>query len=147
MDASRREPKKRRGAGCTTAKGTCSSPLCRNAGSDKIPTCCGGDPFMPNPEDRAIVESRLNHEKCDSKSTTRRKPSARTSSPVDVTVLVRSIQRVEGNPDCFRRGRSDCEEMKCCWRPYCFEGKPVSGKTTLAGEGQAERREGPCTRR
>lgn len=55
----------------------------------------------------------------------RGKASTRNSSSVDITVLIRSIQRVEGNIDCFRRGQEGCSEMECCWRPYCQEDKPA----------------------
>ena len=39
----------------------------------------------------------------------------------DVTELIRSIQRAEGSPDCFRRENSDCDKVCCAWRPYCLE--------------------------
>jgi hypothetical protein len=40
---------------------------------------------------------------------------------LDVDLLIRSLQRAEGNPDCFRRVPGGCEEIDCCWRPYCLE--------------------------
>ena len=46
---------------------------------------------------------------------------------LDVTRLIRCIQRAEGNPDCFRRIMGDCQEIECCWRPYCIEEHPVTG--------------------
>jgi hypothetical protein len=52
-------------------------------------------------------------------------PSGKRTSSVDMTVLIRSIQRVEGNSDCFRTARENCPEMRCCWRPYCVEGNPI----------------------
>ncbi len=39
----------------------------------------------------------------------------------DVTELIRSIQRAEGNPDCFRQAQSHCDQLGCAWRPYCVE--------------------------
>ena len=39
---------------------------------------------------------------------------------LDLPNLVRSIQRAEGNIDCFQRLDS-CEETSCCWRPYCLD--------------------------
>lgn len=45
---------------------------------------------------------------------------------LDVTRLVRCIQRAEGNPDCFRRIMDDCQEIDCCWRPYCIEEPQVT---------------------
>ncbi|MBW1741128.1 MAG: SAP domain-containing protein [Deltaproteobacteria bacterium] len=40
---------------------------------------------------------------------------------LDVTELIRSIQRAENNPDCFRRARGHCDQLGCAWRPYCIE--------------------------
>ena len=40
---------------------------------------------------------------------------------VDITALVRSLQRTEGNPDCFRRTEDYCDQLDCSWRPYCLE--------------------------
>jgi hypothetical protein len=40
---------------------------------------------------------------------------------VDTTKLVRSIQRAEGNPDCFRRAEEGyCDRVDCSWRRYCL---------------------------
>ena len=48
--------------------------------------------------------------------------SYRTKNFVDLTALIRSIQRAEGNTDCFRRGAFDiwCDQMECTWRAHCF---------------------------
>ena len=40
---------------------------------------------------------------------------------LDMTALIRSIQRAEGNVDCFRTGQAYCEQVECAWRPYCLE--------------------------
>jgi hypothetical protein len=40
---------------------------------------------------------------------------------LDITALIRSIQRVEGNFDCFSRAKEYCDQSACCWRPYCLE--------------------------
>ena len=40
----------------------------------------------------------------------------------DINHLIRSIQRAEGDPDCFRRLKEGCDKMDCCWREYCLEG-------------------------
>ncbi|NNF98676.1 MAG: hypothetical protein HKM93_04805 [Desulfobacteraceae bacterium] len=42
---------------------------------------------------------------------------------LDVTAMIRSLQRSEGNLDCFRRGHKDCEEIDCAWRDYCLTQK------------------------
>jgi len=39
----------------------------------------------------------------------------------DVGRLIRSIQRLEGNPDCFGAGGDDCEQTLCAWREYCIQ--------------------------
>jgi len=40
---------------------------------------------------------------------------------LDITAMIRSIQRVEGNFDCFRRAKEYCDQLDCCWRPYCLQ--------------------------
>ena len=43
-----------------------------------------------------------------------------SSGLLDVTELVRSLQRRERNPDCFRRSQGDCDRTDCCWRQWCI---------------------------
>jgi len=47
----------------------------------------------------------------------------------DITRLIRSVQRREGNPDCFGRAGGKCAELVCAWRTYCLEnhGDPKTG--------------------
>ena len=45
---------------------------------------------------------------------------------LDIPALVRSIQRAEGEPDCFRRDKGYCERLDCKWRRYCLEGGALS---------------------
>ncbi|RJQ86883.1 MAG: hypothetical protein C4519_01405 [Desulfobacteraceae bacterium] len=40
---------------------------------------------------------------------------------VDITAMIRSLQRTEGMTDCFRRGLADCHERECSWRQYCLD--------------------------
>jgi hypothetical protein len=40
---------------------------------------------------------------------------------VDITAMVRSLQRTEGVTDCFRRGLADCDHRECSWRQYCVD--------------------------
>jgi len=49
----------------------------------------------------------------------------------DVPHLIRSIQRLEGNPDCFGKTVSDCSRT-CPWREYCL---------TLAEKGWAVKKD------
>ena len=39
---------------------------------------------------------------------------------VDLTLLIRGIQRAEGYEACFRTDRFDCAEQICAWRSHCF---------------------------
>lgn len=39
----------------------------------------------------------------------------------DLTNLIRSIQRAEGNPDCFGKAQGHCDRLDCAWREYCLE--------------------------
>lgn len=39
---------------------------------------------------------------------------------VDITAMIRSLQRTEGMTDCFRSGISDCGSHDCAWRQYCL---------------------------
>ena len=40
---------------------------------------------------------------------------------VDITAMIRSLQRTEGLTDCFRRGTADCDQQECAWRQYCMD--------------------------
>lgn len=55
--------------------------------------------------------------------TTRSEPAEKppAASQVDVTAMVRSLQRTAGVADCFRKGNVDCDDIKCDWRVYCLE--------------------------
>jgi hypothetical protein len=49
-------------------------------------------------------------------------------SYLDIATLIRSIQRAEGNIDCFQMGIMDCDQVDCKWRAFCLEVYPVFGK-------------------
>jgi len=51
---------------------------------------------------------------------------------VDLVNLVRSIQRAEGNIDCYRGGRQQCDRMDCAWRDHCL--KAPEGPYKVASE-------------
>jgi hypothetical protein len=51
---------------------------------------------------------------------------------VDLVKLVRSIQRAEGNIDCYRRGLQECDQMNCAWRDHCL--KAPEGPSKMADE-------------
>jgi hypothetical protein len=42
---------------------------------------------------------------------------------LDVTEMIRSLQRTEGSNDCFRRGNACCDQLSCAWRQYCLDAK------------------------
>ena len=48
---------------------------------------------------------------------------------LDATALIRSIQRAEGNPDCFRKAQEGCHQFDCAWRKYCLEEVQVTSST------------------
>jgi hypothetical protein len=50
-----------------------------------------------------------------------RKAGAAKKDFSDLAKLIRSIQRAEGNPDCFRTSQGDCDQLDCEWRKYCLE--------------------------
>jgi len=39
----------------------------------------------------------------------------------DLAHLIRSVQRLEGNPDCFGSSWETCNQPDCPWREYCQE--------------------------
>jgi hypothetical protein len=39
---------------------------------------------------------------------------------VNITDMIRSLQRSEGLVDCFRRKLADCDQLDCVWRQYCL---------------------------
>jgi len=39
----------------------------------------------------------------------------------DITHLIRSIQRIEGNPECFGKADGGCDRTDCFWREYCLK--------------------------
>ena len=41
--------------------------------------------------------------------------------PVDLTHLIRSIQRTEGQSDCFGTAEWPCDHIDCAWRKYCLK--------------------------
>ena len=45
---------------------------------------------------------------------------------LDMTALIRSIQRAEGNVDCFQREQANCNQVDCAWHSYCMKGLKTS---------------------
>lgn len=64
-----------------------------------------------------------------SMATSKRKGKhSESKSYLDIASLVRSIQRAEGNMDCFQMGMIDCDQLDCKWREFCLDIYPVFGK-------------------
>jgi hypothetical protein len=40
---------------------------------------------------------------------------------LDITALIRSVQRSEGNFDCFGKCGGRCNRVDCAWYSYCVE--------------------------
>jgi hypothetical protein len=38
----------------------------------------------------------------------------------DLKHLIQSIQRIEGNTDCFGKSDENCDREDCHWREYCL---------------------------
>jgi hypothetical protein len=47
------------------------------------------------------------------------KDKSKCAAMPDVPHLIRSIQRLDGNPDCFGKAVLDCSRA-CPWREYCL---------------------------
>jgi hypothetical protein len=55
----------------------------------------------------------------------------------DFSRLIQSIQRIEGNPDCFGTAGEVCDRLDCQWRCYCLK-KLESQLITENGGGRNE---------
>jgi hypothetical protein len=40
---------------------------------------------------------------------------------LDITALIRSVQRAEGNFDCFGKCGDRCNRLDCAWYSYCVK--------------------------
>lgn len=54
----------------------------------------------------------------------------------DLVRLIRSLQRLEGNPECFGREEISCKYTLCAWRDYCQhpESEPLRCRDGDAGK-------------
>ncbi|MBW2055405.1 MAG: hypothetical protein JRI29_06885 [Deltaproteobacteria bacterium] len=39
----------------------------------------------------------------------------------NITHLIRSVQVLEGNPDCFGNSDGNCDRLDCAWRELCLK--------------------------
>ena len=67
-----------------------------------------------------------------------KKASIRIQRPrsnfLDITALIRSLQRAEGNPDCFRKSKGFCERLDCEWRKYCLNPNETGDEEDASSE-------------
>ncbi len=52
----------------------------------------------------------------------------------DLAHFIRSMQRIEGNQDCFGNAKGQCDQADCCWRLYCLESPFDLGVDTLISQ-------------
>lgn len=62
---------------------------------------------------------------------------------IDLFHFIRSIQRLEGNPDCFGKSQGFCDRMDCTWRKYCLDGFPMDVDIHKGGYGEKKRNFSP----
>jgi len=53
---------------------------------------------------------------------------------VDLVNLIRSIQRAEGNIDCYRRGRRQCDRIDCAWSDHCLKGPGGQSRSLIGSQ-------------
>ena len=58
---------------------------------------------------------------------------------VDLVNLVRSIQRAEGNIDCYGKGWQQCERTNCAWRDHCLMAPGEKSTSPIGSQDKAER--------
>jgi hypothetical protein len=54
----------------------------------------------------------------------------------DLVLLIRSLQRLEGHPDCFGTAEHFCGRTECAWREYCL--KPEGAPPVRSAEDSAK---------
>ncbi len=62
----------------------------------------------------------MDHDKTDPIQIENR-PVEKLKDLLDVTELVRSVQRREGNPDCYGKAGDSCDQGDCVWRLWCLK--------------------------
>ena len=77
--------------------------------------------FIKDQKYENITGNLKRDEKIITESSSMYRPDAKQKSFLDITNLIRSIQRAEGNPDCFQKGIVDCDQFGCKWRSLCLD--------------------------
>ena len=83
------------------------------SGTRLTPSRAGRAPALFSDMDKAPVNNEIELRIED-------EPVKNPKGLLDVTELVRSLQRQEGCPDCFRKAQGKCDRMDCFWRPWCL---------------------------
>jgi hypothetical protein len=78
-------------------------------------------PFIKNQKCSSNTGNVKRNEKTATASSYKSGPDANKKNFLDITKLIRSIQRAEGNTDCFQKGMVDCDQLDCKWRSFCLE--------------------------
>ena len=84
--------------------------------------------FIKDQKHANNTENLKRDEKIITGSSSKSRPDANQKSFLDITNLIRSIQRAEGNPDCFQKGIVDCDQFGCKWRSLCLDEQLSSRK-------------------
>jgi hypothetical protein len=82
-------------------------------------------PFRKDQKSSIRTENLKGREEIATASSSKNGPEVNQRSFLDITNLIRSIQRAEGNTDCFQRGIRDCDQVDCKWRSLCLKEHPV----------------------
>jgi hypothetical protein len=85
-------------------------------------------PFIKNQKSLNSTRKQVGSEEIATASSSKMGPDVEKKSFLDITTLIRSIQRAEGSTDCFQKGIVNCDQVDCKWRSFCLEGHPVLKK-------------------
>ena len=84
--------------------------------------------FIKDQKHASNIDNLKRDEKIITGSSYKSVPDVNKKNFLDITTLIRSIQRAEGNTDCFQKGIVDCDQFGCKWRSFCLEEQPVLKK-------------------
>jgi len=85
-------------------------------------------PFRKDQKSSTSTGNLKGDEEIATASSFKMEPDVEKKSFLDITTLIRSIQRAEGNTDCFQKGIVDCDQFDCKWRSFCLEEQPILRK-------------------
>jgi len=85
-------------------------------------------PFRKDQKSSISTANLKGSEEIATASSSKTGPGFNKNSFLDITTLIRSIQRAEGHADCFQKGIVDCDQVDCKWRSFCLEGHSVLKK-------------------